>query len=280
MNSEYYTLLELNKSQNPSDTQIKKAYKKQALKWHPDRNKDSKVVAENKFKSISEAYQVLSDPEKKHAYDQYGKAGLKEGAFSMPRNMNFNNPNMGYNTDPGDIFRNVFGARGFNQFGNAKFSNTMSFSKGNDNINKTIKTFINCSLEELFTGTIKKLKITENNGEARILELIVKKGWKQGTKITYPGNGGRQLIFIIKEKPHKLFRRDGNDLIWDCKITNIQAQSGVRLTIPVLNGPSFTFRLATGEIPDGNSYSRILGKGMPIKNTSDNGDLLIKFIII
>ena len=85
-------------SRGASDSEIKKAYRKLAMKWHPDKNQDNKEAAEKKFKAVSEAYEVLSDPKKKDKYDQFGEDGLKDGFGG-------GGPGM----DPHDIFSQFFG---------------------------------------------------------------------------------------------------------------------------------------------------------------------------
>lgn len=105
--TDYYTILEVDK--NASESDIKKAYRKLALKWHPDKNPDNKAVAEEKFKNISEAYEVLSDKDKRSVYDKYGKDGLtgdmprSGGSFHGMHNHTF------HFSSPDDIFRNFFG---------------------------------------------------------------------------------------------------------------------------------------------------------------------------
>lgn len=96
MNKSYYDILNVNK--NSSQNEIKKAYRKLAMKWHPDKNKNNKTIAEEKFKNISEAFQVLSDPQKKNIYDKYGKEGLENDGMG---NVNHSNMN--------DLFSNLFG---------------------------------------------------------------------------------------------------------------------------------------------------------------------------
>ena len=97
MAKNYYDILEIDK--NASINEIKKTYKKLAIKWHPDKNPNNKDEAETKFKEISEAYQVLSDPEKKNLYDKYGDEGLND---------NFSNNHSNFNS-PDEIFNMFFG---------------------------------------------------------------------------------------------------------------------------------------------------------------------------
>ena len=105
---DYYEILEISKDASEND--IKKAYRKQALKWHPDKNPDNKEEAEAKFKSISEAYEVLSDKEKRSVYDRYGKEGLSNGGgggFGSGTGAGFH---FTFH-DPNEIFREFFGGR-------------------------------------------------------------------------------------------------------------------------------------------------------------------------
>ncbi|XP_015758818.1 PREDICTED: dnaJ homolog subfamily B member 6-B-like [Acropora digitifera] len=104
--SDYYDVLGVPK--NSSDQDIKKAYRKLALKWHPDKNPDNKQQAEENFKEISEAYDVLSDPEKRQVYDRYGKEGLTGGAGGGPGRAGFSGLHGFHFRDPDEIFRDIF----------------------------------------------------------------------------------------------------------------------------------------------------------------------------
>lgn len=126
----YYDVLGVAKSATTEE--IKKAYKRAAIKWHPDKNLDNKEEAEKKFKEISEAYQVLSDPDKRNIYDVYGKEGLSQGGGSAGGasfNFNFMSANDLFKQFFGDDF-NIFGSTGFDDpfFSN---SSRMAHGKGN-----------------------------------------------------------------------------------------------------------------------------------------------------
>jgi DnaJ-class molecular chaperone len=120
MDRSYYELLQINS--NSSQNDIKKAYRKLAMKWHPDKNKDNKELAEEKFKEISEAFQVLSDPQKKKIYDKYGKDGLEQ-----------NNMNDFDHSGMGDLFSNLFGHKQRKQ-------------------NDPIKVQVELEMEEIYNG--------------------------------------------------------------------------------------------------------------------------------
>lgn len=139
---EYYKILGVNS--NSSQDEIKKAYKKSAMKWHPDRNKDNKEKAENQFKKITTAYTVLSDPNKKDIYDKFGEEGLQ-------------NNNNHSNVNPMDIFGNLFGNSGFSFNFNNDFSH--NFNKQTRK-NKPIIKHFPVSLEDLYKGKTIKFSIT------------------------------------------------------------------------------------------------------------------------
>lgn len=135
---DYYEVLGISKSATIEE--IKKSYRKLALKWHPDRNTDNKEEAENKFKEITEAYEVLTNEDKKQLYDKYGHEGLRNDGYSGPSGDFMN-----------DIFRNMFGGMGM----------------GDDDDEQKevppIKVQIECTLEELFNGKKIKKKIERHN---------------------------------------------------------------------------------------------------------------------
>eukprot|EP01130_Rhizamoeba_saxonica_P017895 TRINITY_DN87_c0_g1_i1.p1 TRINITY_DN87_c0_g1~~TRINITY_DN87_c0_g1_i1.p1 ORF type:complete len:344 (-),score=75.13 TRINITY_DN87_c0_g1_i1:47-1078(-) len=311
----YYEILNISK--DADENTIKKAYHKLALKWHPDRNNSEEATS--KFKEIGEAYEVLSDPEKRKLYDQFGKAGL--GGEGMPSGGTYTSFSGG---DPFKIFEQFFGGgmgggsmgggmggNGFQSFsfgGPGGFSSRSSrgspFGFGMDEddygmgggrgqqgrTQPATKIDCNCTLEELYNGTVKKFNVTKNNytqnppsQEKKRLEINVKPGWKQGTKITfnqegdiYPNSVPSDIVFTIKEKPHSYFTRDGNNLVFNATVNLDDALCGTSLTIPNLQGGSFPVNIDRVIHP--NYIHRIPGAGMPISKTPGQyGDLLIKF---
>jgi DnaJ family protein B protein 6 len=107
--SDYYQILEIPRTASESD--IKKAYRKQALKWHPDKNPGNQAEAERRFKLIAEAYEVLSDSKKRDVYDRYGKAGLSGGGGASNADFDFETYGFTNFHDPFEVFREFFGGR-------------------------------------------------------------------------------------------------------------------------------------------------------------------------
>lgn len=267
MGKDYYKILGV--SRDATEEQIKKGYRKMALKYHPDKNKSPN--AEEKFKEISEAYDVLSDKDKKVVYDKYGEEGLKAGGGSGGPGYH----SYSYQGDPRQTFRMFFGDENpfdsFFSFGGPSGSRqTFTFSgpggqehmetddddpfasfgrpSGFSNIggmgggmhrkrqqDSAVVKDLQVSLEDIHKGTTKKLKITRRvlnpdgrttRTEDKILTIDIKPGWKAGTKITFPKEGDQtpnnvpaDIVFVIKDKPHPVFARDGSDIKYKATIS-------------------------------------------------------------
>ncbi|KAL6985358.1 hypothetical protein U1Q18_018733 [Sarracenia purpurea var. burkii] len=313
MGVDYYNILKVNR--NATEDDLKKSYRRLAMKWHPDKNPTSKKEAEAKFKQISEAYEVLSDPQKRAVYDQYGEEGLKDmpppgssGNGGFPNGFNPRNAE--------DIFAEFFGSSPFG-FGSAGAGRSMRFQSdgggtfggfgGSDNIFRSysdgtganvpkkpppVESKLPCSLEELYNGSTRKMKISRTvldaNGqlsqESEILTIDVKPGWKKGTKITFPDKGNEQLnqlpadlVFVIDEKPHDVFTREGNDLIMNYRVSLAEALGGTTvISLTTLGGRSLTIPVTDIVSP---GYELVVAReGMPIaKEPGNRGDLRIKF---
>lgn len=192
---DYYNILKVNR--NASDDDLKKAYKRLAMIWHPDKNPVNKREAEAKFKQISEAYDVLSDPQKRQIYDLYGEEALKSGQFPPPpqsssshmssssrAHQNFQHQQRQHTTtsyrfnprDADDIYAEIFGSEnggggggssggggrnGGHRDGFFRTSNGSAFG-GAGRKAAAVETLLPCSLEELYKGVKKKMKISRN----------------------------------------------------------------------------------------------------------------------
>ncbi|WCJ35990.1 DNAJ heat shock family protein [Euphorbia peplus] len=263
MGMDYYNMLKVNR--NASEDDLKKAYKRLAMIWHPDKNPTAKrTEAEAKFKQISEAYDVLSDPQKRQIYDLYGEQALKSGQFPTPsasssssrnfyqRQQQQQNANSSYRfkaRDAEDIFEELFGSEGVGggggSGGNKYFRSTTNNFHGNGAEPRKagpIENVLPCSLEDLYKGVKKKMRISRNitdvSGKVRTVEEIltieIKPGWKKGTKITFPEKGNQEpgiipadLVFVVDEKPHAVYKREGNDLVVNEEITLLEALTDI-----------------------------------------------------
>ncbi|CAI0461064.1 unnamed protein product [Linum tenue] len=303
MGVDYYKILQVDRS--ASDDDLKKAYRKLAMKWHPDKNPTNKKDAEAKFKQISEAYEVLSDSQKRAVYDQYGEEGLKGQVPPPNAASGASYFSGGFNPrSADDIFAEVFGQSSpFGGMGGSRgtrFPSAFFGEGGGGSMHQSaprkagpIENKLPCSLEELYKGTTKKMKISREIVDVssksmqveEILTIDIKPGWKKGTKITFPEKGNEQpgiipadLVFIIDEKPHPVFTRDGNDLVVSQKISLAEALTGYTVHLTTLDGRSLTIPVNNVIHP---TYEEVVSReGMPIpKDPSRRGNLRVKFNI-
>jgi curved DNA-binding protein len=296
---DYYKLLGVDKK--ASGEQIKKAYRKLALKYHPDRNKDNKD-AEEKFKKISEAYAVLSDQEKRQQYDTYGSAGFQQ---------RYSQEDIFRNADLGDILREFginFGGGGRTSFrtssmggganifeemfsqggGGSPFQQASSCrsgpchtapQKGSDH---TLELAI--TLNEVLTGTEKTISLARW-ASAEKVSVKVPPGIETGKKLRVSGKGspspmgGRpgDLYLLIKVRPHDTFSREGSNLIVECKIPYSAAILGTKIEVPTLDGKHLKVKLPAGS--QSNAKLRLRGQGLPVGKGKAKGDLLAKVVV-
>ncbi|OMO51648.1 hypothetical protein CCACVL1_29664 [Corchorus capsularis] len=294
MGVDYYNILRVGR--NATEEDLKKSYKRLAMKWHPDKNPVNKKEAEAKFKQISEAYDVLSDPQKRQIYDLYGEEGIKSAELSSPGGFAGGGGGVGggaYRFNPrnaDDIFAEFFGGGPEKRFHGGDGGVA---SQGNKKA-APVESKLLCSLEELYKGGRRKMRISrtvpDEFGKPKTLEEIlkidIKPGWKKGTKITFPEKGNHEpgvipadLIFVVDEKPHAMFKRDGNDLVVHQKITLLEALTGISFSLTTLDGRFLPVPVADIVKP---GYEVVIpNEGMPIsKEPSKKGNLKIKFEII
>ncbi|KAJ2888810.1 Molecular chaperone (DnaJ super) [Coemansia asiatica] len=342
MGKDYYAILGVSKT--ASEDELKKAYRKLALKWHPDRHKDDKEAAEKKFKDISEAYEVLSDKNKRQIYDQFGEEGLKggvppgggasgfpghggAGGFPGGATFSFSSGGSGggfsgfHPSNPEDIFAQLFGgmggmggmgghgrgaqfmdvdddAAGFQGFGfgggdGGGGGMHQRMQTGGSRRPQEVTRPLACSLEDLYKGCTKKLKVTRRVRNAdgsmstaeKVLQIDVKPGWKAGTKIRFQkegddlGNGAQDLVFVVEEKPHPVFTRDGDNLKAEMALTLEESLCGFKKPLQLLTGKSIFVNNSTSVVKPG-QVSRMPNYGMPLsKQPGKFGALIISYKI-
>lgn len=317
MPKDYYQILGIGKDASADD--IKKAYRKQALKWHPDRHPDKteagRKEVEAKFKDVAEAYDVLSDPEKKQIYDQVGEEGLKgggapggsDGMPGQPGGFSYQ-----FHGDPNDIFARFFkdSFQRSSSFGESPFEGMGGLFGGMGGMpgmggfggmmggkgagkggaaGQPAVFEVACSLEELYNGTTKKMKVkrastTLNRDPEAVLEIEVKPGWKAGTKVTFSGEGdelgnsgkAQDIVFVIREKKHATFTREGSNLLHHACIPLVDALTGFKIDVPSLDNRILRVNVRDVVTP---SYTKVVrGEGMPSsKAVGQKGDLIITF---
>uniref|UniRef100_T1ITC8 Uncharacterized protein n=1 Tax=Strigamia maritima TaxID=126957 RepID=T1ITC8_STRMM len=319
----YYDILTVKPTCTPDE--LKKAYRKLALKYHPDKNPNEG----EKFKHISQAYEVLSNPEKRRIYDQGGKSAVNDG-FSTSN---------GQFTSPMDMFDLFFGGGGT--------------QKSRDHKSKNVTHQLNVSLDELYNGSLRKLAFQKNvicpkcagkggktiskchncrgtgikvnimqvglglvqqiqsvctecmgkgekikakdrckgcSGrkvvrERTILEIHVDKGMVDGQKIVFTGGGDEEpglqpgdVIIVLVEKEHCVFRRNGGDLSCKLELELCEALCGGRRTIKTLDGRVLVVRWE-GVVKVGD-VRMVYGEGMPeYKNPFEKGKLIVEFVV-
>ena len=336
---DYYEVLEVPKTATADE--IKKAYRKKAIQYHPDKNPGDKE-AEEKFKEAAEAYSVLSDPDKRAKYDQFGFDGLN-GASG------FGGGGFGGGMSMDDIFSmfgDIFGGGGFGGFGSFGGRTRQRGERKSQGSDIRIK--VSLTLEEINNGVTKKFKLkklvpcqhchgtgaqggsgTETcpdcngtgsvlrtqqsffgmvqtqtvcprcGGEGKIIknrcphcsgdgvvygeeivEVNIPAGVAEGMQLSVEGKGNAgkhngyngNLLIVIDEQPHTSLVRDENDLVYNLLLSVPQAALGGAVEIPTLDG-AVKLKIEPGTQPG--KMLRLRGKGLPVLNSSQHGDMIV-----
>ncbi|KAK8757175.1 hypothetical protein V5799_000128 [Amblyomma americanum] len=286
MGKDYYAMLGLSK--DASEAEIREALKR---------------FSDQKDKEVAEAYEALRNTKKRDTSGQSGKEGLKNNARSGGPSVS---DNKGYAHTPEgaseaafeelfDPFASFFGSGGL--FG-PNFCNQSSTKEGSGReapVNETSELDLDVTLEEVYNGCTRKVKVRRKviapgqrvaTSDEKVFTIEVKPGWKAGTRITFHREGNQyhygsvpgDLVFIIRDKPHPHFRRDGVDVRYEAKITFKEALRGGQVEVPTLTHGKITVPL--NDIVTPNTVKRIPGQGLPHpKDPTARGDLLLSFDI-
>jgi len=283
---DYYKTLGTKKESSPNE--IKKAYRKLALKYHPDRNKGD-AAAEAKFKEISEAYAVLSDPDKKQQYDRYGSTDFRQ---------RYSQEDIFRGFDLNDILRQ-FGVGGNGS--SANFRSSMGgngrynsfFSQGNNGgcggggchaapeKGQDMTYQINVTLDDVLNGAERTITLRKN-GTSHNVSVKIPKGIEEGKKLRLQGKGGTSknggppgdLYLKVEIAPNDTFSRNGDDLVVQKLISFSEACFGTKIEVETLEGKKFMVKVAPGTVHD--SRLRIRGYGLPVGPLGERGDLYVK----
>lgn len=274
-------------SRTSSADEIKKAYRQLAKKYHPDVNKENKA-AEDKFKEISAAYDVLGDPDKRKKYDQFGAMG--EQAGFDPRHQAYRTWNWAAGPggpgsggpasgggaadfDLGDIFGDLFGMKSQRGRGGRR-RGFEEQARSHD-----IESSMEIGFEEAIRGSERRLNISRGGREEKI-DVKIPAGIKDGGKIRLAGKGeaGGDLYIQIKVSPHPSFTRQDDDLIVEVPLTITEAVLGATVKVPTLEGS------VNLKVPMGTSSGqklRLAGKGAPHLGKKGQGDqyVVIKIVV-
>jgi molecular chaperone DnaJ len=260
---DFYAILGVDKK--ATDVEIKKKYRSLARELHPDKTKGDDAL-EEKFKAVSEAYDILSDSKKRAEYDE---------ARTLVARGNFRGPMGGTNTSAdysdlsdlfgsgssNDIFANLFGGGGVRR----------GPRKGQD-----LQTESTITFKEAIIGTTLELKLSLDGGKPQTITARVPAGVNDGAKIRVKGKGAPgeagpgDLFILLHVKPHPIFSRKAENILLTLPVTFVEATLGADIKVPTLDGEEVTVRLAPGT-PNGRTL-RVKGRG--IKKGSVTGDLL------
>jgi curved DNA-binding protein len=296
---EYYQLLGVAKT--ASADEIKKAYRKLAIKYHPDKNPGDKQ-AEEKFKEISEAYAVLSDPEKRQQYDTFGSAGFKQrysqedifrnfdlndilrqfgfgGGFRTGGSGNFGGFHTGgFRTGGGGSpFDNIFGQAGMR--GGCSGSCGSQAVKGND-----LTYEMTVTLEDVLHGAEKTVSLRQG-GQPQNVSVKIPKGIEDGKRLRLSGKGASSssggpagdLYLKVQVAEHPVFQRVDDDLVVEHRIPFSEACLGATIEVTTLDGKKFNVKVPAGVQQE--AKLRIKGHGLPAGPIGHRGDLLVKIAV-
>lgn len=280
---DYYALLGVGKTATADE--IKKAFRKLARQYHPDMNPGDKA-AEAKFKEVNEAYEVLSDPDKRKKYDQFGQYWKQSEGFGgggSRTSVNFDGFDFNEYGSFDDFINELLGRFGTTASSSRSYRTSPAGFGGYDGdvsmAGADIESTLTLSLSEAFRGTQKRLSVA---GES--IEVTIPRGVKPGNRIRIKGKGqpspyGKQrgdLYLVVALQPHPFFHFDGDSLTCEVPIAPDEAVLGASIEVPTPDG-NVTMNIPAG-IRSGQTL-RLRGKGWSSPK-GDRGDQLVKIVIV
>ncbi len=279
---DYYKLLGVERG--ASDEEIKKSYRKLAMKYHPDKTKGDKV-SEDKFKEISEAYAVLSDKKKREEYDTFGGSGFRQRysqedifqeAFSRGT---FSGGGFSFE----DLIRQMMGFGGRGQAGGA-FHHFQDFGQAGPQPHRGRDTIyeLPVSLADIYNGAEKVITFPRPGGGQERISVKIPAGIETGKKLRLKGKGepgaaggaAGDLIIQIKVAPDSTFTRQGDDLYLDWPVSLTTAVLGGTVPVRSLSGQEFSVKIPPGT--QSGQKLRLKGQGLPKMNSAKRGDLFVR----
>ncbi|MDE3193630.1 MAG: DnaJ domain-containing protein [Chloroflexota bacterium] len=289
---DYYKILGVAKNAKPEE--IKKAYRRLARQYHPDLNKGTD--AEQRFKEINEAQEVLLDPEKRSRYDQLGPDWERYARSGAPGGAPGGGFQWVFTGTPGaggqdfsqfsDFFRTVFGDVG--GFGGAGMGQTRGRpngrARGYAQQGEDLESEVDVTLPEAYRGTERSIEIRGEDGKSKRLDVKIPAGVKDGQRIRLAGQGAPgarggpagDLYLRVRVHPHPFFRREGDDVHVDLPIALHEAMLGEEVTVPTLKG-RVSLKIPP-ETQNGRTI-RLAGQGMP-RPSGGHGDMYVTVKVV
>jgi len=280
MAKDYYEILGV--PRNASEKEIRQAYRRLARKYHPDVNPGD-PQAEQRFKEINEAYQVLSDPESRRKYDMYGERWKYADQFAQ-QGVGAQGPfPWGFDVSPGggSIFDHLedlgFGTIFDTFFGRRRRGGATATAEARPRT-RTLEHPVEVSLEEAFHGTTRVLQIQTPDGRLRRLEVRIPPGVDNGSRVHIPAPEVGDLYLVITVQPHPRFQRQGADLHQEVAVPLVDAVLGGEVRVPT---PSGQVALKIPPETQNGRVFRLSGQGMPhLGDPRRRGDMYVKVRVV